>query len=108
MLFNIARFEFRYLLRNPLLWITAAVGFAMVFFSMNLEGWELGSEGGLYRNSSYATLRNALMFTLMFMFVTASFVANAVIRDDETGYGPIIRSTPARCAAATAFCMKTG
>jgi ABC-type transport system involved in multi-copper enzyme maturation permease subunit len=94
MLINIARFEFRYLLRNPLLWITAAVGFAMVFFSMNLEGWELGSEGGLFRNSAYATLRNSEMFTLMFMFVTASFVANAVIRDDETGYGPIIRSTP--------------
>jgi ABC-2 type transport system permease protein len=94
MLINIARFEFRYLLRNPLLWLTAAIGFAMIFFSMNLEGWELGSEGGHFRNSAYATLRNSLMFTLMFMFVSASFVANAVIRDDETGYGPIIRSTP--------------
>ena len=94
MLLEIARFEFRYLLRNPLLWITAALAFAMVLFSMNLEGWEMGSEGGLVRNSAYATLRNSLMFTLMFMFVTASFVANAVIRDDETGYGPIIRSTP--------------
>jgi ABC-2 type transport system permease protein len=94
MLLNIACFEFRYLLRNPLLWLTAAVGFAMVFFSMNLEGWELGSEGGLFRNSAYATLRNSLMFTLLFMFVTASFVASAVIRDDETGYGPILRSTP--------------
>ncbi|HEY0142206.1 MAG TPA: ABC transporter permease [Thermoanaerobaculia bacterium] len=94
MLINIARFEFRYLLRNPLLWITAAVGFAMIFFSMNLEGWELGSEGGYFRNSAYATLRNSVMFTLMMMFVTAAFVANAVIRDDETGYGPIIRSTP--------------
>ena len=94
MLINIARFEFRYLLRNPLLWLTAAVTFAMVFFSMNLGDWELGSEGGLLRNSAYATLRNALMFSLMFMFVTTSFVANAVIRDDETGYGPIIRSTP--------------
>ena len=94
MLINIARFEFRYLLRNPLLWLTAAMSFAMVFFSMNLEGWELGSEGGLFRNSAYATLRNSLMFTLMFMFVTTSFVANAVLRDDQTGYGPIIRSTP--------------
>ena len=94
MLFNIARFEFRYLLRNPLLWLTALVMFAMIFFSMNVQGWELGSEGGLFRNSAYATLRNSLMFTLMFMFVTTSFVANAVLRDDQTGYGPIIRSTP--------------
>ncbi|HEX8154156.1 MAG TPA: ABC transporter permease, partial [Thermoanaerobaculia bacterium] len=94
MLLDIARFEFRYLLRNRLLWIAAALGFAMIFFSMNLDGWELGSEGGYFRNSAYATLRNAVMFSLLFMFVSASFVANAVIRDDETGYGPIIRSTP--------------
>ncbi|HEX8173043.1 MAG TPA: M1 family aminopeptidase [Thermoanaerobaculia bacterium] len=94
MLLNIARFEFRYLLRNRLLWIAAVLGFAMLFFSMNLHKWELGSEGGYFRNSAYATLRNSVMFSLMFMFVSASFVANAVIRDDETGYGPIIRSTP--------------
>ncbi|HEX6086588.1 MAG TPA: ABC transporter permease [Thermoanaerobaculia bacterium] len=94
MLIQIARFEFRYLLRNPLLWITAALTFAMIFFSMNLEGWEMGSEGGLVRNAAYATLRNSVMLSMVFMFVTTSFVANAVIRDDETGYGPIIRSTP--------------
>lgn len=116
MLIQIARFEFRYLLRNPLLWLTAAITFAMVFFSMNIEGWELGSEGGLVRNAAYATLRNSLMLSLMFMFVTTSFVANAVIRDDETGYGPIIRSTPITkfqyilgrflgAFAVAAFCM---
>jgi ABC-type transport system involved in multi-copper enzyme maturation permease subunit len=27
------------------------------------------------------------------MFVTTAFVSNAVIRDDETGFGPIVRST---------------
>jgi len=94
MLIQIARFEFRYLLRNPLLWLTAALTFAMIFFSMNLEGWEMGSEGGLVRNAAYATLRNSVMLSLVFMFVTTSFVANAVIRDDETGFGPIIHSTP--------------
>jgi ABC-type Na+ efflux pump permease subunit len=94
MLIKIAGFELRYLLRNPLLWITAAIGFTMVFLSMNVAGFELGSEGGMLRNSAYATLRNALMFSMIFMFVSTAFVANSVIRDDETGYGPIIRSTP--------------
>ena len=28
------------------------------------------------------------------MFVTTAFVANVVVRDDETGFGPIVRSTP--------------
>ena len=94
MLLKIARFEFRYLLRNPLLWLTSALGFALIFVSMNLEGFELGSEGGLLRNSAYATLRNSMMFSMMLMLVTTSFVANAVIRDEQTGYGPIVRSTP--------------
>lgn len=93
MIIAIARFEIRYLLRNPLLWVTTALGFAMLFFSMNVEFWELGSEGGLFRNAAYATLRNTVMFSVMAMFVTTSFVANAVIRDDETGFGPILRST---------------
>ncbi len=94
MLTKIARFEFRYLLRNPLLWLTAACTFAMFFISMSVEGFELGSEGGLLANAAYATLRNYLMVSVFFMFVTTSFVANVTLRDDETGYGPIIRSTP--------------
>ena len=94
MLTQIARFEFRYLLRNPLLWVTSTLLFALFFFSISTGDFELGSEGGLLENAAYATLRNFVMISVFFMFVTTSFVANAVIRDDETGYGPIIRSTP--------------
>jgi ABC-2 type transport system permease protein len=94
MLTTIARFEFRYLLRNPLVWVTAAFTFVMFFLAMNVEGFELGSEGGMVMNAAYATLRNYLLLSVMYIFVTTSFVANAVIRDDETGFGPIIRSTP--------------
>jgi ABC-2 type transport system permease protein len=93
MLTHIARFEFRYLLRNPLLWVTAAATFALLVVAMSVDGFELGSEGGLLENAAYATLRNYLAVSVFFMFVTTSFVANVVIRDDETGFGPIIRST---------------
>jgi ABC-2 type transport system permease protein len=93
MLIKIARFEFRYLLRNPLLWVTAACTFAMFFVAMSVKGFELGSEAGLLANAAYATLRNYLMVSMMYMFVTTSFVANVIIRDDETNFGPIIRST---------------
>jgi ABC-2 type transport system permease protein len=92
MLLTIARFEFRYLLRNPVLWLTAGLTFAMFFLSIS-NGFELGSEGGLLANAACATLRNYLMISILFIFVTTSFVANAVIRDDETGFGPIVRST---------------
>jgi ABC-type transport system involved in multi-copper enzyme maturation permease subunit len=93
MLLNVARFEFRYLLRNPLLWITAAAILVLFFVGASIEGFDLGNEGGLFKNAAYATLRNYVMISVFLMFVTTSFVANAVLRDDETGYGPIIRST---------------
>ncbi|HEV8580113.1 MAG TPA: M1 family aminopeptidase [Thermoanaerobaculia bacterium] len=75
------------------MWVTAAATFALFFVSMSVDGFELGSEGGLLENAAYATLRNYLMVSVFFIFATTSFVANVVIRDDETGFGPIVRST---------------
>ena len=72
MLIKIARFEFRYLLRNPLLWLTATVTFLLLFAGTSAEGFELGSEGGLFVNAAYATLRNYLMISVFFMFVTTA------------------------------------
>ena len=93
MLTKIARFEARYVLCNPLLWITAIVTFALIFAGMSIDGFDLGNEGGLLKNAAYATLRNYVIISVFYMFVTTAFVANAVLRDDETGFGPIIRAT---------------
>jgi ABC-2 type transport system permease protein len=93
MLVRIARFELRYLLRNPLLWATAVGMFGLCVIAM-VGGFELSSDGGLLENAAYATVRNYMLVSVLFMFVTTSFVANVVARDDETGFGPIIRSTP--------------
>ena len=68
--------------------------FAGFFAAMSVDGFDLGNEGGLLKNAAYATLRNYVMVSVLFMFVTTAFVANAVLRDDETGFGPIVRSTP--------------
>jgi len=94
---QVARFETRHLLRNPLLWITAALSFAAYFLATS-RGVELGSEGGLLQNAAYATLRNCVMASVAFMFVTTTFVADAILRDDETGFAPIIHTTPLRTA----------
>ena len=89
---EVARFEIRYVLGNPLLWLTAVATFALFVVGVSC-GLELGSEGGLLQNASYAVLRDALMASVTYMVVTSAFVANAVLRDDETGFAPIIRST---------------
>jgi hypothetical protein len=34
--------------------------------------------------------------SIFYMFVTTAFVSNVVVRDDETGFGPIVRSTRLR------------
>ena len=48
MLLTVARFELRYPLRNPLLWLTALVTFAIYFIGIS-AGVELGNEGGCSR-----------------------------------------------------------
>jgi ABC-type transport system involved in multi-copper enzyme maturation permease subunit len=90
MLLKIAAFELRYQLRSPILWIAAACIFLLAFASMSLD---LIDDGGTYVNSAYATLQKYVAFSLFFMFVAAAFVANVVVRDDETGFGPILRAT---------------
>lgn len=93
MLRAIAAFEVRYLLRNPLVWVTAALSFGAFAASTSLPGFELGSEGGLLRNSSHAVMRNLMMLSIIYMTVLAAFVSSAVTRDDESGFAPIIRTT---------------
>ena len=93
MLLQIARFEARYVLRNPLLLATALAAFLFVGAGLSVDGFDLGNEGGLLKNAAYATLRNYAVLSVVFMLVTTSFVATAVLRDDETGFGPIVRST---------------
>lgn len=94
MLTSIARFEIRYQLSNPLCWVTAGLTFFAFAASTSAPGFELGSEGGLVRNASYALVRNLMILSILYMTVLTAFVCNALLRDDDTGYGPIIRATP--------------
>jgi ABC-2 type transport system permease protein len=92
MLARIAAFEFRYLLKNPLLWITAAAVFLMPFASLAL-GLELEEDMRVFKNSPYEVISKYRIISCLFMFVTTVFVSNIVLRDDETEFGPILRST---------------
>ncbi|HEX8533223.1 MAG TPA: M1 family aminopeptidase [Allosphingosinicella sp.] len=93
MIAKIARFELRYQLRNPVFWVTAGIFFLLTFGAMTVEQIQMGSGGNVHKNAAFATLQKHLIMSLFFMFVTTAFVANVVVRDDDTGYGPIVRST---------------
>lgn len=92
---RVAAFEFRYLLGNPLLWFTAAAAFLLPFASLAL-GFELEEDSRVFKNSPYEVISKYRLLSCLFMFVTTVFVSNIVLRDDETGFGPILRSTGIR------------
>lgn len=92
MLSRIASFEFRYQIKNPILWIAAALTFLAPLAAMGLD--VLQEDATLLKNSSFETLNRYLIFSIFYMFLTTAFVSNIVLRDDETGFGSILRSSP--------------
>jgi len=91
---KIAAFEFRYQVRQPVFWVVAVVFFLLTFGATTIEQIRVGGIGpNDHRNGPYALAMIHLTFTLFYMFVTTAFVANVIVRDDETGYGPIVRTT---------------
>ena len=93
---KIAAFEFRYQLRQPVFWVVFGLFFLFTFGAMTIDQIQIGSGGNIHRNAPFAVAQITLTWTIFFMFVTTAFVANVVVRDDETGYGPIVRSTRVR------------
>ncbi len=90
---KIAAFEFRYQLRNPVFWVAGGLFFLLAFASMTIEGIQIGDTANVHLNSPFAVAERTLVLSVFFMFVSAAFVANVVVRDDETGFGPILRAT---------------
>ena len=94
MLGRIAAFEFRFQLRQPVVWVAAAFFFLIVFGSMTVDNIQVGGGGGgVHKNSPTAIAMTHLVMSIFFIFVTAALVANVIVRDDETGFGPLVRST---------------
>ncbi|MEA3003655.1 MAG: type transport system permease protein [Sphingomonadales bacterium] len=90
---RIAAFEFRYQVKNPVFWVAVILFLLLGFALAASPAFPLGG-GNVHRNSPVALMRLQVSFNLFYMFVTTAFVANVVVRDDETGFGSIVRSTP--------------
>ena len=94
MLGRIAAFELRYQLRQPVFWVASAFFFLLVFGSMTVDNIQVGGGGGgVHKNAPTAIAMTHLVMSIFFIFVTAAQVANVIVRDDETGFGPLVRST---------------
>lgn len=93
MLLKIADFERRYQMRNPIFWI-ALVLLAALVFAGTLGSNSFGPGPSVHKNAAYKVAQVYLLFSAFYLFVSTAFVANAVVRDDETGFSPIMRATP--------------
>ncbi|MGL5837870.1 MAG: ABC transporter permease/M1 family aminopeptidase [Sphingorhabdus sp.] len=93
MLLNVARFELRYQLRNPVFWVSLFLFLLLGFGVAASENVSIGTPGTVHENAPHAIASMIALSSLFYLFVITSFVANAVVRDDTTGYGPIIKAT---------------
>jgi ABC-type transport system involved in multi-copper enzyme maturation permease subunit len=93
MLGEIAAFEFRYQVKSPLFVAAAALFFLMFFADMAVVKFGTVGGGNVLFNAPHAIIVSHLGASLLFLFVGAAFVSNVVVRDDQTGFGPILRST---------------
>lgn len=90
---KIAGFELRYQLRSPVFWICAGLLFLFTFGATTIDQIRIGSGGNVHKNAPFAIAQISLIMSLFYMFVSTAFVSNVVVRDDETGFGPILRAT---------------
>ncbi|MBX7248235.1 MAG: aminopeptidase [Caulobacteraceae bacterium] len=90
---KIAGFEFRYQVTNPVFWV-ASIIFALLTFGLAAsDNVSMGLPSTVFENGPFGLSLAACAFSLFFMFVTTAFVANVVVRDSETGFGPIVKAT---------------
>ncbi|MGN2242617.1 ABC transporter permease/M1 family aminopeptidase [Frateuria sp. GZRR33] len=100
MLGKIAAFEFRYQATSPLFIAAAALLFLGAFVDM--AGLKLMTVGGgnVLFNSPHTIIVSHLLVSFVFLFIGAAFVSNVIVRDDQTGFGPLVRAT---CITKSAY-----
>ncbi|MFO0113621.1 MAG: M1 family aminopeptidase [Betaproteobacteria bacterium] len=90
MLTKIAAFELRYQLRSPLFVVGFVLFFLLAFASVTSDSVQIGGAGNVNINSPYALLQTLGIINVFALFVVTAFVANVVIRDDDTRFAPIM------------------
>jgi ABC-type transport system involved in multi-copper enzyme maturation permease subunit len=91
---RVAAFEFRYQLRSPVFWAVVLLFFLMTFGAMASSEITIGDpNSSVHKNAPLSLAITQMIMAVFFMFVSTAFVANVIVRDDESGFGPIIRST---------------
>ena len=90
---KIAAFEFRYQVRQPVFWVAMVLFFLLTFGAVTSDQIQIGNTANIHKNSPFNIAQLTLFMNLFYMFVTTAFVCNVIVRDDDTGFGAIVRAT---------------
>lgn len=90
---SVAAFEWRYQVRSPVFWVGVLLFFLFAFGSVTVDTIQIGARGSVHVNAPFAIVQTLGILSLFAIFVVVAMVAGTVIRDDETGFAPILRST---------------
>jgi aminopeptidase N len=93
MLHHVAGFELRYQVKSPVFWVTSLIFFWLTFALVTSDTIQIGWGGQVFRNAPYPVALDSLIMVVWAVFILTAFVANVVLRDEETGFGPIIYAT---------------
>jgi ABC-2 type transport system permease protein len=90
---KVASFELRYQLKSPVLWIVFLLFFLLTFLAVTNDNVQIGGGGNVNANSPFAIIQTIAIMSIFAQFAVVAFVANVIIRDTETGFGPILHAT---------------
>jgi len=90
---SVAAFEWRYQVRSPVFWVGCLLFFLLTFGATTVDTIQIGSRGNVNVNSPFAIVQTLGIMNVFALFVVVAMVAGTVLRDDETGFAPILRST---------------
>ena len=93
MLTKVLAFELRYQLRSPLFAIGFAIFFLFAYADACVDFVQIGNETNLHVNSAFNILQKVGIMNVLGLFVFTAFMANVVIRDDETGMASMLYAT---------------
>ncbi|MES2015556.1 MAG: M1 family aminopeptidase [Pseudomonadota bacterium] len=91
------KFDLRYQLRQPLLWLTTAALMLMAFMSSSNDAFRIGGAiGNIHMNAPVVIANQLSVFSIIAMFLVTVFIAGTVLRDNEVGIADILFATPMR------------
>jgi hypothetical protein len=91
------RFDLRYQLRQPLLWVTTLPLALIAFLSAGSDSFRIGGAiGNVHMNAPTVIAHQLTVLSIVSMFLVTVFIAGAVLRDSEVGMADLLFASPMR------------